>query len=66
VFTQRRDISGHRFIFAVLNNIFVEYGFFKTSTGGKGKLSPSSDDVFYHLNKLIKKDVVWVVNQVDQ
>ncbi|HDM67017.1 MAG TPA: hypothetical protein ENG62_01345 [Thermoplasmatales archaeon] len=28
---------------------------------GKGKHSPSSDDVFYHLNKLAKKDVVWVV-----
>ena len=33
---------------------------------GKGKHSPSSDDMcFYHLNKLAKKDVVWLFNQVN-
>jgi len=58
----KRDIV-NTVIFAVSNNIFVEYG--SKYLRGKGKTSPSSDDVFYHLNKLIKKDVVWLFNQVN-
>ena len=58
----KRDIV-NTVIFAVSNNIFVEYG--SKHLRGKGKPSPSSDDVFYHLNKLTKKDVVWLFNQVN-
>ena len=58
----KRDIV-NTVIFAVSNNIFVEYG--SKHLRGKGKPSPSSDDVFYHLNKLAKKDVVWLFNQVN-
>ena len=58
----KRDIV-NTVIFAVSNNIFVEYG--SKYLRGKGKPSPSSDDVFYHLNKLTKKDVVWLFNQVN-
>ena len=58
----KRDIV-NTVIFAVSNNNFVEYG--SKHLRGKGKPSPSSDDVFYHLNKLTKKDVVWLFNQVN-
>jgi len=58
----KRDIV-NTVIFAISNNNFVEYG--SKHLRGKGKHSPSSDDVFYHLNKLAKKDVVWLFNQVN-
>jgi len=58
----KRDIV-NTVIFAISNNNFVEYG--SKYLRGKGKSSPSSDDVFYHLNKLTKKDVVWLFNQVN-
>ena len=58
----RKDIV-NTIIFTISNNNFVEYG--SKYLRGKGKPSPSGDNVFYHLNKLTKKDVVWLFNQVN-
>jgi len=50
-------------IFAISNNNFVEYG--SKHLRSKGKRFPSSDDVFYHLDKLNKKNVIWLFDQVN-
>ncbi|HEC86511.1 MAG TPA: hypothetical protein ENI49_01375 [Thermoplasmatales archaeon] len=50
-------------IFSISNDNSIEYGC--RYLRGKGKNPPSSDDVFYHLNKLTKKNVIWLFDQVN-
>jgi len=50
-------------LFSVLNNNFIEYG--SKRLRSNGLTAPSSDTVFYHLNKLGKREVFSTFQRVD-
>jgi len=61
--TYRREDIANTAIFSVSNNFSIEYS--SKYLRSKRKKVPSSDDVFYHLSKLGKSEVIRLFKRVN-